>query len=373
MTEISFRVGVQQRILPHYRGAFFNALGKACTGGVSVFAGSSRPEEAVEPLSRLSNAALVQAHNVHILRGSSYLCWQSGLLTWLNTWQPEALVLEANPRYLSSPRAVTWAHERHCALVGWGLGVPSSSGWKNSFIQGIWRQFLHQFDALITYSQQGAEQYAHLGFDSDRIFVAPNAVCSRPTWALPERPVPPAGKKAVVISVGRLQARKRMDDLIRACAGLPQLLQPDLWVVGDGPEATHLQELAAQLYPQTRFWGAVYDQELEALFRQADLFVLPGTGGLAVQQAMAYGLPVVVAEADGTQSDLVKTSNGWIIPPHDLPALARILEYALSSIPRLRAMGAASFEVVTNKVNLEAMVAAFGQALTAAANHNHRG
>jgi len=30
---------------------------------------------------------------------------------------------------------------------------------------------------------------------------------------------------------------------------------------------------------------------------------------------MAYGLPVIVAEGDGTQSDLVRPENGWRIPP----------------------------------------------------------
>ena len=51
--------------------------------------------------------------------------------------------------------------------------------------------------------------------------------------------------------------------------------------------------------------------------------MLPGTGGLAVQQAMAHGLPVIVAQGDGTQDDLVRPENGWQIPPDDLAALTR--------------------------------------------------
>lgn len=373
MTLIPFRVSVQQRILPNYRGGFFNALGKCCTGGLSVFAGSPRPEEAVESLSRLSGATLYHAQNTHLFRGKFYLCWQSGLMNWLDTSRPEVLILEANPRYLSSPGAVHWARKHHCGLVGWGLGAPQSNGWKNQLLQNAWRRFLRQFDVLITYSQQGAEEYTRLGFDSERIFVAPNAVSARPAWALPERPAQVAGKKNVILSVGRLQERKCIDNLIYACAALPQSLQPDLWIVGAGPEAAHLEEIAAQVYPQTHFWGALYDQDLENLFRQADLFVLPGTGGLAVQQAMAYGLPVIVAEADGTQSNLVKAQNGWILPPRDLPALTETLKVALSSIPRLRAMGTASFEIVSREVNLETMVIAFGKALTAAVSRSHGG
>ena len=65
--------------------------------------------------------------------------------------------------------------------------------------------------------------------------------------------------------------------------------------------------------PQHEFPGAKHGQELEPYFAAADLFVLPGTGGLAVQQAMAHALPVLVGEADGTQSNLVRPANGWIL------------------------------------------------------------
>ena len=37
----------------------------------------------------------------------------------------------------------------------------------------------------------------------------------------------------------------------------------------------------------------------------SNIFVLPGTGGLAINEAMAYGLPVICSEADGTEKDLV--------------------------------------------------------------------
>ena len=102
---------------------------------------------------------------------------------------------------------------------------------------------------------------------------------------------------------------------------------------------------------------------MDAYFAAADLFVLPGTGGLAVQQAMAFGLPVVVAQADGTQSDLVRIGNGWQVPPHDLLALIAALDAALSDVPRLRRMGAASYHVVSKEIDLERMVAVFLEAL----------
>jgi glycosyltransferase involved in cell wall biosynthesis len=143
-------------------------------------------------------------------------------------------------------------------------------------------------------------------------------------------------------------------------------VHPQLWIVGDGPQRSELEELAAEIYPQAMFLGAKRGKELASYFSRADLFVLPGTGGLAVQEAMGYGLPVVVAEGDGTQEDLVRAENGWIIPPGDENALEAALSDALSDSRRLRAMGAESFRIVKEEVNLEEMARVFVAALNQA-------
>ena len=72
---------------------------------------------------------------------------------------------------------------------------------------------------------------------------------------------------------------------------------------------------------------------------------------------------VIVAEADGTQSDLVRPGNGWLLPPGNGDALTRQLQAALSNPGRLRVMGAESFRIVAEEINLEAMVQAFKAAV----------
>jgi len=136
-----------------------------------------------------------------------------------------------------------------------------------------------------------------------------------------------------------------------------------LWIVGDGPARKEIEDLAERIYPEAEFTGARYGEELEEAFKAADLFVLPGTGGLAIQQAMSFGLPVVVAEGDGTQDDLVRPGNGWRVPPGDLPALENALRNALSDPIRLREMGRESYRIVVEDANLERMVKVFLEAL----------
>jgi len=81
---------------------------------------------------------------------------------------------------------------------------------------------------------------------------------------------------------------------------------------------------------------------------------------------MAHALPVIVAEADGTQQDLVRADNGWVVPPGDLEALTARLADALGDLSRLRRMGAASYRVVAEEINIERMVAVFSKAIAAA-------
>lgn len=181
---------------------------------------------------------------------------------------------------------------------------------------------------MIAYSQRGAEEYAALGFPREKrnVFVAHNSVSPAP-----EKPddKPLTIDHATILFVGRLQARKRVD--------LPRLRrnefepQSRLLSVMDR-SARRCKHWQKEVYPSAEFIGAKHGAELKPYFQQADLFVLPGTGGLAVQELMSYGLPVVVAKGDGTQDDLVREANGWQIEPENYDALVHELRCLIQRV-----------------------------------------
>jgi len=361
MSIIPARVGLQQRILPEYRAEFFDVLATSCLQGLSVFAGNPCPDEPVETARTLSIAHYQRAVNLHILRGKAYFYYQLGLLIWLARWQPQALVIETNPRNLSNWLAINWMHHRHRPVIGWGLGVSSS----NPLASWIQHRILNRLDAVIAYSNTAKQQYIDAGIRPERVFVAANAVTRRPSNQPLERPAEFKDGIPTLLFVGRLQPRKRVDVLLQALAVLPTAEQPNLVIVGDGPDRSRLEQLAWSIYPKAVFAGAKYGTELEPYYQDADLFVLPGTGGLAVQQAMAHTLPVIVGEADGTQSELVRSENGWMLPDPTPQTLTRIIQDALSDLSRLRRMGLASYRIVSEEVNIESMVDTFVRALRA--------
>ena len=356
MTRFPGKLALQQRVFPNYRAPFFDLLASVCDGGLSLFTGLPRPGEGITTAGGLQVANYRLGKNIHLLGGGFYLCYQQGLTDWLEGWNPDALIMEANPRYLSSRAAVDWMHKRGRPVLGWGLGAPPVG----HFRERGRINFLRQFDALIAYSQRGADEYATLGFPLDYLFVAHNSVSPSPTWDMPVRPET-FHERPCILFVGRLQARKNVDLLLGACAELES--QPRLVIVGDGPEREALEALAGEIYPRAEFVGARHGAELKPHFTEADLFVLPGTGGLAVQEAMSYGLPVIVAQGDGTQDDLVRAGNGWQVPPDDFDALIATMKDALTDVARLRRMGAESYRIVKEEINVETMAGTFVRAL----------
>jgi len=360
MKSFQGKLALQQRVLPTYRAPFFDLLASACDGGLSLFTGLPRPVEGITTAKQLQIANYKLGDNVHLFSGAFYLCYQRGLMNWLKDWNPDAFIVEANPRYLSTSSAVKWMHQQHKPVIGWGLGSPPLSGPLAGFRQARRLSFLTQFDAMLTYSQRGADEYAALGFPREKIFVAHNSVSPAPSHPLLRRPAT-FNVRPVILFVGRLQARKRLDSLFRACAQIESM--PRLVIIGDGPERTALESLAKEIYPSAEFIGAKHGAELKPYFEEADLFVLPGTGGLAVQEAMSYGLPVIVAQGDGTQDDLVRKENGWQILPDDFDALVSTMKDAISDVARLRRMGAESYRIVKEEINIEKMVETFVTAL----------
>lgn len=353
------KVCLQQRVLPDYRAPFLEALAQRCECGLSVLAGRPQPGESIAAIRSLAVARLVLTENRRLFGGAATLWTQSGVLEWLAREQPDLLVLEANPRYLSNLTARRWMHAAGKPVVGWGLGARPG--------RGLWgwfrRAYLEGFDAMIAYSTLGASQYRALGVPAERVFVAPNAATT-PRREMPRRRDPSGGRRRVLF-VGRLQERKRVDLLLEACSSLAP--RPELRIVGDGTDRARLQAIARGLLPEAAFLGDLRGEALQAEFEQADLFVLPGTGGLALQHALASGLPLIAAEGDGSQQDMVTPANGWLVRPGDLAQLRSTLAQALSLEDlRLRAMGEASFHLAQTRFNLDAMVDAFVTALCAA-------
>ena len=126
-----------------------------------------------------------------------------------------------------------------------------------------------------------------------------------------------------------------------------------LAMVGSGELEGELRGLAQALgLAGVTFPGFVNQSGLPAVYAAADVFVLPSENepwGLAVNEAMCAGLPIVTTAAVGCAADLVRPGvNGAVIAPGDVGALAAALSPMLADVGLRRQMGDASREIIAH-------------------------
>ncbi|MEI6559703.1 MAG: glycosyltransferase family 4 protein [Rhodospirillaceae bacterium] len=142
-------------------------------------------------------------------------------------------------------------------------------------------------------------------------------------------PVPLEGQPAL-LSVGRLDPIKRLDDVI-AALGQPELATAVLHVVGAGPDAERLRRLAAMpaVAGRVRFYGWQDDGAVAAMMRGCGAMVLASEReGLptVLLEALLAGIAMVHSDIQGCMA--IASEVGWdgAFPQGDVPALARRLD-----------------------------------------------
>lgn len=191
-----------------------------------------------------------------------------------------------------------------------------------------------------------AEQIAlaHRTMPDLKLVTIPNGVDTRsfvPTGPAPLRPF-------TIICVARLIERKGQHHLLRAFAHLRAAgTEPlALMFVGTGDAEPQLRELAASLnvLDAVTFKGFVPRELMPRVYHDADLFVLPSQHegmSIALLEAMASGLPVVVTNTGGTAELVTQEENGEIVAWADVPGLTATLQRLLKDGERRTRMGQA--------------------------------
>lgn len=134
----------------------------------------------------------------------------------------------------------------------------------------------------------------------------------------------------VLMMIGRLNLRKKLNQLIEAVALLKEKGQIfNVVLVGDGEDRKPMEELVAQLNIQSQVWfyGACYDEATNAeLIFNSDMCVVPGDIGLTAIHCMMFGVPVVSHDFfpnQGPEFEVIKEGvTGSFFKQNDINSLA---------------------------------------------------
>lgn len=226
----------------------------------------------------------------------------------------------------------------------------------------------------LNYSTAAYDILPSYGVKREQIHVTYNSTDTEALWrekaAVLAAPalLPPSERR--LLHIGRLVKWKRVDLLIEAFARtLTQYPDAELVIVGNGPELDNLKNQATSLgLPLrskeengvdgrgcVRFIGAVYDpKELGAYMNEATVYVLAGMGGLSINDAMTYALPVVCSVCDSTERDLVTDGrNGLFFRDGDADSLTEKILQLLASPQECRRMGQESERIIREQINID--------------------
>ncbi len=173
----------------------------------------------------------------------------------------------------------------------------------------------------------------------------------------------------LILSVGRLIAKKGFDDLIAACAVLvARGFQFRCEIVGDGPLRGWLQDAvqAQALRDVVSLPGPLSGEAVTERLRKATAFVLAckrdASGGMdvlptVIMEAMAAGVPVVSTRLGGIPEMVEEGRTGHLADPGDVAGLARGLDLLLSDARWAQTCGERGRAMARERFNLAATVA----------------
>lgn len=131
-------------------------------------------------------------------------------------------------------------------------------------------------------------------------------------------------EKRIVLSVGQFIYRKGYDVLLKACKELSEDI--GVYIVGGEATEEYLSLQKELKLSRVHFVGFMGRERLSRYYMAADLFVLPtreDIWGLVVNEAMAYGLPVITTDKCVAGLEMIKRGvTGDIVPVENFQDLA---------------------------------------------------
>ena len=201
------------------------------------------------------------------------------------------------------------------------------------------RRVFGAMDAVVAHSEHSAARLRdEVGLDPARVRVIPHGAFDYLTRLPEEKPLPAELEGAegpVILSFGLLRPYKGIENLLAAYAPVAASNPgAELWIVGNprmdvGPLQRQAEKAGGRVRFVTRF---VDEAEIPAIFRRADLVVLPyldAEHSGVLYTGLAFGKPLVLSAVGGFP-EVAAAGAARLVPPGDTDALAATLSELIS-------------------------------------------
>lgn len=276
----------------------------------------------------------------------------------LKTLKPEVVVISGwdQPSYYA---AYLYCKFTKTKFILWSGSTEYEKNFARLITRGLVKVLIKGADRCIAYGSRARKYLISLGANSKKIYVSYNTTDIQKYRSLSEKYKSSIGEikqslrlsnMKIILYYGQLIERKGIKTLIEsykeANKTLPNIA---LLIIGNGKEKNELVKIAQDIKGVT-ICPDPGDDKICKFFAIADVFVLPSkeeVWGLAVNEAMAAGLPVIVSDKAGSSVDLVKNgSEGYTFQSGNKIDLAKKITWILSDDNLRRRMSKNSLKTI---------------------------
>lgn len=267
--------------------------------------------------------------------------------------------------FMHTPASVTY-YASLINMTPWSISAHAKDIWTIDDWEK--REKLASCEWLVTCTSANVEHLSALADDADKVSLLYhgldfNRFDENPAEAN-TRDGGDADDPVQLISVGRAVDKKGYDYLLDALATLPAKLNWHFSHIGGGELLEALKSQAKRLGLEQRIsWlGALPQTEVLALYRQADLFVLPSRisdngdrDGLpnVLMEAQSQRLACLSTDISGIPELINHRQSGWLVPQQDSGTLAQALQTLIASPTLRHQLADAGFKRVHEHFSLE--------------------
>lgn len=287
-------------------------------------------------------------------------------------YNPDLVVFEALSNLGTVLLFTPYVVLKRIPFIWWSLGTyPGRKRSTRAKIgDSIQRWYIKRAASVLSYSTYGRDFMVKLGSSLGKTFVLYNTLdetailkridqiryrvaAARKELCLTNKPV--------AIFSGTIHKEKKLDILIKAFQTVRKVLadkDPQLIIMGDGENLFEYKDLAKrlELTESVHFVGKQDNEMASIYYLLANIAVLPGLGGLAINHAFIHRIPIICGKADGCEIDLVRNQRtGILLEDTTLATLADAIIRLLSDSKLAAELGKNAFNLITKKITLNNM------------------
>lgn len=310
------RIAILQRVCPNYRIALFSQFSEKQDIDFQLFIGDDIPCSKVKSAIDLSSIKHTKLRTRFLKIGRRVFPWHVNLVDELRRFAPDVILCEGESHFLGYLQAICYKiiFNNDVKLMHWCfISLPGESHRLNSLTFKIKSFFRMFFDAFVVYSSYSKQRLIELGHPEEKIFVATNVGDVQKflnmSAVLTESKSEARLKlklleRFTVLYSGTLDDNKRPDMLLDL-ADVCDSNKFNFVLLGNGVLLDTLQRRASYEKLTNVFLPGRVTEDLLLYYRAADVLLIPGRGGIVISEALAFGVPVIVYQADGTEYDLI--------------------------------------------------------------------